>query len=59
MPPKDYSRRETFYQYTQPHIWNPTTPAINRLREDIQEQELEESRLIEAKMVLAYIMQKK
>ena len=59
MPPKDYSRRETYYQYKQPHIWNPNTPAINRLREDIAEQAVEESNLLEAKMVLAYIMQKK
>jgi hypothetical protein len=58
MPPKDYGRRETYYQYRQP-FWNPNTPAINRLREDMAEQALEESRLIEAKMVLAYIMQKR
>jgi hypothetical protein len=58
MPPKDYGRRETYYQYTQP-FWNPDTPAINRLREDMQEQAVEASDLLEAKMVLAYIMQKR
>ena len=58
MEPKNYSRRESYYQYTQP-FWNPDTPAINRLREDMQEQAVAESNLTEAKMVLAYIMQKR
>jgi len=58
MNPKDYSRREFYYRYRQP-IWNPTTPAINRLREDIAEQAVAASDLMEAKMVIAYIMQKR
>jgi hypothetical protein len=56
MNPKDYSRREFYYRYRQP-IWNPTT--VNRLREDIAEQAVTASDLMEAKMVLAYIMQKR
>jgi hypothetical protein len=58
MEPKNYSPRNFTYNYTQ-SFWNPTTPAINRLREDIAEQAVADSDLIEAKMVLAYIMQKK
>ena len=54
MEPKDFSRRETHYHYV---AWGQ--PAMQRLREDIEEQELVDSDLIEAKMVLAYIMQKK
>jgi hypothetical protein len=56
MNPKDYSRREFYYRY-RPSIWNPTT--VNRLREDIAEQAVAASDLMEAKMVIAYIMQKR
>jgi len=56
MNPKDYSRREFYYRYRQP-IWTPA--AVNTLREDIAEQAVAASDLMEAKMVIAYIMQKR
>lgn len=56
MPPKDYG--SNYYKKVTVNLaW--TQPAMQRLREDIEEQAVEASDLLEAKMVLAYIMQKR
>jgi hypothetical protein len=56
MEPKNYG--SNYYKTVSVNLaW--TQPAMQRLREDIEEQELVESRLREARMVLAYIMQKR
>lgn len=56
MPPNNFERQDPYYgKYTV--RWTPL--ATERLRDDIAEQALEESDLIEARMVLAYIMQKR
>ena len=56
MTPKNYGTNY-YKKVTVNAAW--TQPAMQRLREDIAEQAVADSNLIEAKMVLAYIMQKK
>jgi len=56
MPPEDY--KSNYYKKVTVNLaW--TQPAMQRLREDIAEQAVKESDLLEAKMVLAYIMAKR